>query len=449
VPYLRVIKTPFVRRTPVGRYIGLPHFYGLERLSSMIEIDESAEELLKLCDGTRTRDDILRQLSEASGEPIKEFASDFDEFVEYLVGEGVLEWREEPSFIEPLYDGNKPFSMSIEITSACDLQCGFCMVNAGVARVDDLTLDDVAPLIEQIKRMKPTPISITGGEPLLKKKMLLHIIEELTPIKEIDLNVFTNGTLITKDYAQQLYDAGLRIARVSIDGHTAQLHDAIRGKKGAFEKTVQGVHFLRDLGIHVHVVSVISRMNYQYMEEIREFAGQVSDSCNTPFVYPVGRAAESDFLLSPEEILAVKTSDLGSDEIHVSINAREGCYVAKAINVAANGDVFPCYMLRAPEFKIGNIRENDLSEIYKTEKVQSFLKLTVDGIEHCRGCDIRYLCGGGCRGFAFMLNGSAYGPDTTTCEANKSLAQKILMKGDKETKEALQELMKSTRALNG
>jgi radical SAM protein with 4Fe4S-binding SPASM domain len=448
VPYLRVIKTPFVRRTPVGMYLCLPHLYELENFSSMIEIDESAEELLKLCDGTRTRDDILRQLSEASGEPIKEFASDFDEFVEYLVGEGVLEWREEPSFIEPLYDGNKPFDILISITLACNLNCSFCAVRAGKARKDNMTLDDIDNVIEQVKKYKPTPVGITGGEPTVKKKMLLHIIEELTPIKEIDLNVFTNGTLITKDYAQQLYDAGLRVMRVSIDGHTAQLHDAIRGKKGAFEKTVQGIKYLRDLGIYVNTVTVICGMNYPYLKEIREFAKQTVDSFTITPVAPTGRAYGSDMLLDPKETLDVMLSGFESRKIQIAITPLGSCMGGKTIYIAANGDIFPCAQTQFPEIKIGNIREDDLSEIYKTDTLQGLLKSTVEDFEQCRDCDIRYFCGGGCRGFAFKFTNSLCGNDVFSCTMYKMMADAIIENGEGNTKKALHDLMESTRALN-
>lgn len=448
MPYLRVTKTPFVRRTPLRMYLCLPHLYELESFSSMMEIDEPAEELLKLCDGTRTRDDILRQLSEASGEPVAEFASDFDGLVEYLVGEGVLEWEEEPSFVEPLYNGNKPFGIFISITLACNLNCSFCAVCTGKACKDNMASDDVDNIIEQVKKCKPTPVSITGGEPTIKKKTLLHIVEELTPIKEIDVNVFTNGTLITKDYAQQLYDAGLRIARVSIDGHTAQLHDTIRGKKGAFEKTVEGIKYLRDLGIHVNTVTVICKMNYPYLKQIREFANQITDSFIITPVSPAGRAYGSDMLLDPEEMLGVMLSQFESGIIQTAITPLGSCMAGKTLYIAPNGDIFPCVQTQFPETKIGNIGEDDLSEIYKTEKLQNLLKSTVEDFEQCRDCDIRYFCGGGCRGFAYRFTGSLCGSDVFGCRMYKMMASTILENGEENTKKTLQDLIESTRALN-
>lgn len=43
--------------------------------------------------------------------------------------------------------------------------------------------------------------------------------------------VSTNGTLVTDDFARQARDAGLQV-QVSLDGHTAALNDAVRGRTG-------------------------------------------------------------------------------------------------------------------------------------------------------------------------------------------------------------------------
>jgi radical SAM protein with 4Fe4S-binding SPASM domain len=443
VPYLRVVKTLLVRRTPVGTCICVPFNFMLESFSPIIEIDESVESVLALCDGTKTREDILNLLSKESGEPIEAFADDLDELVEYFVGEGVLEWNDEPSFLEPLYNQSRPFSISIEITSVCNLRCPFCSVDAGEPRPDDVTLDDIIPFVEQVKKFKPTPLAISGGEPLLKKETLLYMLRELSPVKEMDVSVFTNGTLITKDYAQQLHDAGMNVARVSVDGHTEELHDSLRGK-GTFKKTIEGIEYLRELGIHINIVSVISRLTYPYLREIRDFVKEISDSFNVSYVYPYGRAANSELLLTQEEIFNVKTSN-SPEKIETNISPRNRCHTGETICVAANGDIFPCLRLRLPEFRIGNIKENNLTEIYNNTVMQEVLDLTVKDIEQCRTCTIRYYCGGACRGFAKSVGGSLYGPDPINCVSNRMLTRKILENGEENTKRLLEELLESTK----
>lgn len=427
-------------------YLHVPYSFQLETYSPVMEIDESTVSLLRLCDGTRTRKDILQHLSVEGGEPVEAFEDDFDEFVGYLVGEGVLEWVEEPEYVEPLYKRDRPSAISIDVTSACNLHCPFCQVDAGAPCDDELTLDDIIPFVEQVKRLKPTPFAISGGEPLLKKEMVLYMVEQLSPIREMVVTVFTNGTVVTKDYAQELYDAGLRIARVSVDGHTEQLHDAIRGK-GAFKKTMQGIEYLREVGIQVDVLCVISRMNYQYMREIKEFISQAGDSYGIYNVVPAGRAVNSGLLLTPEEIFNVKMVLTNVEKIETGVSPRNRCNAGETIYVASNGDIFPCLYLNFPEFKVGNIRENDLTEIYNTDIMQDILELTVDDIEACRNCDVRYYCGGACRGLAYSSGGSLYAPDLVNCEPNLLVAHRALECGEENTQKLLQEIVKSTKAL--
>ncbi|MBU7014000.1 MAG: radical SAM protein [Theionarchaea archaeon] len=445
--YLRVTKTPIVRRMPLGTYACFPSGFQLESFYPIMEIDGSIEEVLTLCDGTRTREDILNHLAAESGESVEEVAEGFDQFVEYMVQEGVLEWREEPSLVEPLYRENRPFSITIDITSACNLQCDFCSADSGAPRGDDLTMEHIDPLLEQVKKCKPTPFAISGGEPLLKKEMVLHILEELASIRETAVTIFTNATLVNRDYAQQLYDAGLRYARVSVDGHTAQVHDAIRGK-GTFQKTTQGIQYLRELGIHVNTVSVISKTNYQYLGEIRHFVNHIADSYGLAVVQEYGRGAESGhLLLSEEERFNVNMSNLRTENIQTNVSPRDRCNVGETIYIRANGDIFPCFYLQFPEFRVGNIKENDLFEIYEHKIMKDLLKMTVADIEECRECEIRYYCGGACRGFAYLEHSSVHVPDPLNCEKNKTIVRMILEKGEENTKQLLREVLDSTSAL--
>lgn len=441
--YLRVTKTPLSRRTPLGTYLCFPHDFRLESFSPIIQIDEFVEEMLMLCDGSRQREDILQILSEKTGEPVAEFAGDFDEFVDYMVSEGMLEWSDTPSQVEPIYQRKRPYSITMEVTSACNLSCVMCSTDSGKAGKDDLTVDDIYPFVEQVKKYKPTPFAISGGEPLIKKDIVLYLVEQLSPIKEIAVSIFTNGTLIDKDYAQQLYDAGLQIARVSLDGHTAAVHDAIRGE-GAFEKTIEGIKNLKELGIRVNTVSVISKLNYPYHKEIREYVKAIADSNDFVGVYPWGRASD-DLSLTTEESFTFRVVDM--EQIVTNVSPRNRCNVGETIYIKANGDIFPCFLLRFPEFKVGNIKENDLADMYDTDMIQELLQVTVKDIEGCKDCYIRYYCGGGCRAHAYRCTQSVYTPDTFDCERVRVTVQKILENGEENTQKLMRELVETTKTV--
>lgn len=445
--YLRIAKTAVVRRTPLGIYIGLPHNTRLEAFSTLLEIDESTEMLFMLCDGTHTQKDICEILAEHSGEPVTEIEKGLDEVVEYMVGEGILEVRETPSYIEPIYQGTRPYSLTIGLTFNCNLHCSFCSVEGGVPFKHELTLDDIVPVVEQVKKLKPSPFGLSGGEPLLKKELALYILEEVCPVDDMYVNLFTNGTLITKDYAHQLYDAGLRCARVSVDGHTAQVHDAMRGK-GTFEKTIQGIQFLKELGIHIETMSLITKTNYPYVKEIKEFVTHLGDTCLIGPINPMGRGINSPLLLTPEERINTILTNFDLEKIQTTVAPRSGCLAGLPLYIDPKGDIYPCFYMMLPEFKIGNVKEHDLCEIYKTDLMKKLMGITIADIEECKDCDIRYFCGGSCRAAAYRCGGSLFVPDALDCEYYKDLADKIMENGEEITKRALQELLESTKNLS-
>ena len=56
------------------------------------------------------------------------------------------------------------------------------------------------------------------------------------------------------------------------------------------------------------------------------------------------------------------------------------------------------------EFICGNIRETNLTKIYTNSSIlRMFKELTVEDIEVCNKCDLKYLCAGGCRATAYKL----------------------------------------------
>ncbi len=72
------------------------------------------------------------------------------------------------------------------------------------------------------------------------------------------------------------------------------------------------------------------------------------------------------------------------------------------LSFSPTGDVYPCQLLHYPEFYIGNIHEHSVRELYEQSPVvERCRQLTVDRIEGCATCFLKYVCGGACRARAF------------------------------------------------
>ncbi len=116
-----------------------------------------------------------------------------------------------------------PFGRTIEylrisVTDRCDLRCSYCMSEdiEFLPRQDILSFEEIIRLAKSFAQLGVTKIRLTGGEPLMRKKLpeLVANIKAIEGIKEVVMT--TNGTLLTR-YAQPLFEAGLSRLNISLD----------------------------------------------------------------------------------------------------------------------------------------------------------------------------------------------------------------------------------------
>jgi MoaA/NifB/PqqE/SkfB family radical SAM enzyme len=274
-------------------------------------------------------------------EPEKEVEKAVSPFVDMLKEEGILTFVDEPSYINPVYDYSRPSSINIEITYKCNEYCIFCASNAGVPEENELTDKEIDALLDEIISLHITPITITGGEPLLKKDLVVHMVEKvhnagLTP------NLLTNGTLVTPSLAYKLKKAGINSVQVSLDGANPETNDTIRGRKGGFEQTVRGIHALKGAGIAVSISAVLTRENFHELEGIYNLGETLGVPVLSAEVSPTGRGFNKELLLTPQQICEhfCYTHTTEDNEISMLAIPREQCAIGTSPVVTPTGDVY-------------------------------------------------------------------------------------------------------------
>jgi len=130
----------------------------------------------------------------------------------------------------------------IKLTQACNLRCRFCSVWSSQPAGRPLCLADVEQVLDALARQGLMKIHFSGGEVLLLDWFAdaVHCARRL----DLQVNLTTNGTLIDKDTARFLVEERVRAVTVSIDSADPGRHDAIRGVKGAWRRTWDGIHRL-------------------------------------------------------------------------------------------------------------------------------------------------------------------------------------------------------------
>ncbi|OGL95390.1 hypothetical protein A2317_02320 [Candidatus Uhrbacteria bacterium RIFOXYB2_FULL_41_10] len=97
----------------------------------------------------------------------------------------------------------------------------------------------------------------------------------------------------------------------------------------------------------------------------------------------------------------------------------------RAVYVKADGNLYPCADTAIPAFRLGNLRTENLSDIWETSPLLHKLReLNVDTMNRqCATCDVRYMCAGNCRGENYQTTRDLYGPHFKCEEIHDSIIE--------------------------
>lgn len=148
--------------------------------------------------------------------------------------------------------------LRVSITDRCNLRCIYCMPLEGVVKLrhqDILSYEEFLRLIQVAVDMGITKVRLTGGEPLVRKG-ITDFCRRLTGISGLQsLSLTTNGVLL-KDFAQDLYTAGIRRVNISLD--TLQREKFLRITRcDEFDRVWRGIQAAERAGFNPIKINVV------------------------------------------------------------------------------------------------------------------------------------------------------------------------------------------------
>lgn len=136
--------------------------------------------------------------------------------------------------------------LRLSVIEACNFRCPYCMPaervpdDYGFDAASRLSFDEIETLVRSFVRLGVSKLRLTGGEPLLRKR-LPGLVARLAAIPGIeDLAVTTNGSLLAAQ-AQALRDAGLRRITISLDALAPALFRELSGGRGNVADVIAGI----------------------------------------------------------------------------------------------------------------------------------------------------------------------------------------------------------------
>jgi len=304
-------------------------------------------------------------------------------------------------------------SAYLHVTHHCNLNCIGCYsaVDARNAR-RDLTLDELRGIIDALADAGCRHVVISGGEPFLRDD--LAAIVAYVRERGIDsVDVLTNGTAVTPEKLAAI--AG-RVS-VSFDGSNAEAAPVIR-REPLFERLVAAVEMIRAAGIAPHIIPTAHGGNIDALEEYAALADSLGATMNFSLLSAPAENDELSAVLPDDaalERLAQATLALSRDgapvlsdtPVSTRLTTTCGCGAGCAmVSVSADGEVFPCHMMHDEAFCLGSLLEDPGCLAARHAPAPRVGELAA-----CADCEIRYLCGGGCRARAYFATGDVEARD--------------------------------------
>lgn len=333
--------------------------------------------------------------------------------------------------------GDAPRNVYWEMTIACDLACKHCRADAIHERDPlELSADEAREMMRDIREMGSMLI-LTGGDPM-KRPDLFELIEYGRSIG-LPLSITPSTTpTVTREAVRRFKELGVAAMGVSVDGPSAEIHDAFRGVEGTFRHSMDALAWAREFRVPVQVNTTVTTETLPHLTQLYRL---LSESAAPPvrrwslfLLVPVGRGAELGipsagqveelfewvYETSKEAPFHIGTveaphyrrywiqrrvaagatrEEIAAQAKRMGFGVRDGNGV---IFVSHRGEVYPAGFLPYP--LLGNIRLEPLSRIYREARALLDLRDMERLRGKCGACEYRWACGGS-RARAYAMTG--------------------------------------------
>lgn len=347
--------------------------------------------------------------------------------------------------IQKPFTAYSPFLVVWDFTKACNLNCKHCYQDAKTTATDELNEKEALEAVDKLAEAGIAYIALSGDEPLIRR----DFFSVVKRIRDIDMavSVATNGTLLTRDNVEKMEKLGVSYIQISLDGAKAKTHDSFRGRN-KFRKTVQGIKNAVKSNITIGIATTVTKYNMKEVPDIINLAEKLGVKIFMYYNFIPTRRGKNIIKMdiAPEQrekILSDMANQIGKHKLSLLATAPQYGRICSAFSrlslthfdtfgqeentqaeflaefvggcgsgrlycaLEPNGDIYPCVFI---PIKLGNIKDDDLLDIWHNSTVLKKMRERENFKGHCQVCEDRNICGG-CRARAYGYFGDVQGPD--------------------------------------
>jgi len=289
----------------------------------------------------------------------------------------------------------KPFNVSIEPTTECNLACPECpsglkSFSRPTGRMD---IELYSKFLNQSADYLLYLYFYFQGEPYLHPKFLEMV--KMAKAKKIYTVTSTNAHFLTERKALETVESGLDRILVSVDGTTQEVYENYR-KKGSLEKVKKGIGNLVEAKKklkystpHIILQFLVVKPNEHQIEDIKQLGkllGVDQVVFKTAQIYDFENGSE----LIPTIDKYSRYKKLENGKFAIKNKMKNQCWKLWHSNVITwDGKVSPCCFDKDAKHNLGSLNTESVNDIWQNKKYQSFRKQILQdrkAIDICKNC---------------------------------------------------------------
>jgi radical SAM protein with 4Fe4S-binding SPASM domain len=288
-----------------------------------------------------------------------------------------------------------PFSISIEPTTACNLRCPECPsgLRAFSRPTGNLRSDFFRKTIDDLHRDLSFLIFYFQGEPYINPDFLDMV--QYASQRGIYTITSTNGHFLNEENARKTIESGLDRLIISVDGSTQEVYEQYR-KSGKLEVVLQGARNvvkwkkkLKSKTPHLIFQFLVVRPNEHQIPEIYKLAEEIGiDEVKLKTAQIYDYAQGNPLIPNQDRYSRYRKQADGSYRIKNQL--LNHCWkLWHACVITWDGVVVPCCFDKDAQYRMGNLQEQSLREVWQQQPYREFRQQLLKGrdkIDICTNC---------------------------------------------------------------
>ena len=286
-----------------------------------------------------------------------------------------------------------PFLIYLDPSSACNFKCEFCP--SPFSTKEDYikqtfnfelykkVIDDLKEFDDNIKMLRFHKI----GEPLLNKNIVNMVKYAKDSGKVNNIDMTTNGSLLTRDISEGLVNAGMTQINISIEGISSEQYKKYVHYDIDIDNLIENIKYLYSIKGDLEIIIKIPS-NYLSEDDKQSFLDMFSQYCDRIFIENLSSIWPNFNIMEKSKIINI---DETKDQYNMGLKNYKVCtWPFYAICVNSSGTVSPCALDWQEKLIVGDAKKQSLKEIWNSDKLNElrirFLKKEVENIDVCSTC---------------------------------------------------------------